>query len=593
MNNTIKLLSPDLINKIAAGEVVERPASIVKELIENSIDAGSDKIILKVENGGINYIEVIDNGTGMSEQDAKLALVQHATSKINSIDDLKNIFTLGFRGEALASISSVSNLKIHTKTSDGKPILAFSKGDRIITEHGHARNQGTSVIVENVFDKIPARRKFLKSDITEYKNILNTFLKIAIPHYMIGFELHNNSKVVYSIPKVDSLEKRILQFYPNLKNRLIPIHFDDKGLQISGFIGHPEINRKDNSIQYIFVNNRSVTDPIIAKAVKSGFGTNLMHNQYPIYFININIDEDKVDVNVHPRKSEIRFDNSKEIFRVVHNSVRNALEKHLQQETTEKFPKETVGLYNNSSTRKEKEQIGKNFKINNFSAQVPRLNTQTSIDFTRNILTSSSNISQEPESFEVEREVLQIFNTYLVLQKGDDVQFIDQHAADERINFEKIEKRFKEQKSLPSQKLLIPELLNISKTEQILLIENKELLSKLGFEFKNQGNKTELTSIPEGVYSNRSYKIFTEILASLDESSDTINKEENPVLKKLIATIACHSSIRAGQKLDPYQAKELFKQLLKCSQPYSCPHGRPIIWIINKSNLEKNFKRKQ
>ncbi len=593
MTNTIKLLSPDLINKIAAGEVVERPASIVKELIENSIDAGADKIILKIENGGINYIEVVDNGTGMSEEDAKLALVQHATSKIHSVDDLKNIYTLGFRGEALASISSVSKLKIHTKSSKEKPIIASTNGERIIVAPGDARNQGTTVIVENIFDQIPARRKFLKSELTEYKNILNTFTKIVLPHYQIGFEFYNNSKLVHSLPKVGTLEKRILQIHPNLIEKLIPLAFDDKGLQISGFIGHPEFNRRDSSIQYIFVNNRSVMDPVIAKAVKSGFGTNLMHNQYPIYFINIKIDEDKVDVNVHPRKNEIRFDNTKEIFRVVHNSVRNALEKYLKEETFSRFHTEKTDTNINTNQFNHSEKSREAHNTKNFKTVIPSQNTQTSISFTRNILSASNNISQEPELFEIESDILQIFNTYLVIQNGDSVQFIDQHAADERINFEKIEKRFKEESTLPSQKLLLPEILNISKSEQLMLLENKDLLYKLGFEFKIKGNKTELTSIPEGVYSNNNNKIFSEILASLDESSDTVDKEENSVLKKLIATIACHSSIRAGQKLDNYQARQIFRELLKCSQPYSCPHGRPIIWIINKSDLEKNFKRKQ
>jgi DNA mismatch repair protein MutL len=592
MTNTIKLLSPDLINKIAAGEVVERPASIVKELIENSIDAGAQKITLKIENGGINYIEVVDNGSGMNEDDAKLALVQHATSKIHSVDDLKKIFTLGFRGEALASISSVSTLKIHTKTSEGNPTLAFTQGDKIITENGPARNQGTTVKVENVFDQIPARRKFLKSEITEYKNILTTFIKIVLAHHDIEFELFNNSKVVYSLPQSDTFEKRILQIYPNLENKLLPLMFDDKSIKISGFIGHPELNRKDNSLQFIFVNNRGVMDPIIAKAVKSGFGTNLMHNQYPVYFMRINIDEDKIDVNVHPRKNEIRFDNPKELFRVVHNSVRNSLEKHLQQETIGKITPEWGNTLLNSTEHKKTIYPSEKYDQKEFSRKKSNFNTQTSIDFTRNILSNSNQISEEPELFEIEAEVLQVFNTYLVIQKADSVQFIDQHAADERINFEKIEKRFKEQQTLPSQKLLLPELLNITKMEQLLLLENRNLLFKLGFEFRIQGTKTELTSIPEGVYSNSINKIFSELLASLDDSSDRLNKEENNILKKLIATIACHSSIRAGQKLDTYQSKQLLKQLLKCSQPYSCPHGRPIIWIINKSDLEKNFKRK-
>ena len=592
MNNTIKLLSPDLINKIAAGEVVERPASIVKELLENSIDAKANKIILKIESGGINLIEVSDDGIGMVEDDAKLAFVQHATSKIQSIDDLKMIYTLGFRGEALASIASVSELSIHTKTETSKSVFAKTLNGKIITESGQSRNRGTTIKVTNLFDKIPARKKFLKSELTEYKNILNLFIRIALPHYNISFEFYNNSKLIHSLSKVDKLKDRVIQLFPNLDNQLIPILFDDKGLQISGYIGHPESNRRDTSIQYIFVNNRSINDPIIAKAMKSGYGTNLMHNQYPIYFLNIRIDENKVDVNVHPRKSEIRFDNSKEMFRVVHNCVRNSLEKHLQSESKERL---TPEFTSNMPKQQVPTQFPKSIQgqpNRDFSDKKTNLNTQTSIDFTRNLLRTSNEVSQNIEPFETEPQVLQIFNTYFLLQHGDTLQFIDQHAADERINFERIEKMFKENKSLSSQKLLISEDLSITKQEQLLLLENKKLLSQLGFEFKINGNKTELSSIPEGVYSSDTMKTFKEILASLDDSGEPIEKEENSVLRGLIATIACHSSIRAGQKLESYQLKELFKQLLKCKQPYSCPHGRPIIWIINKAEIEKNFKRK-
>lgn len=592
MSNKIHLLPPDLINKIAAGEVVERPASIVKELIENAIDANATKITLKVENGGINYIEVSDDGTGMVEEDAKLAFVQHATSKIKSSDDLNKIFTLGFRGEALASISSVSKLKIHTKTHNGKPVLAKNSSGKIITQMGDARNQGTTVIVENVFEQIPARRKFLKSELTEFKNILQTFIKTSLSHPGISFDFYNNSKLIHSLNAVETFQERITQLFPNLEGKLIPISFDDKYLQVSGFIGHPEINRRDSTIQYIFVNKRGVNDPVISKALKIGYGTNLMHNQFPVYFVNLKIDEEKIDVNVHPRKSEIRFENSQEIFRIIQKSVRKALEGHLQRENNTRFSSnnsfEDIISQPRLGTSVPKSD---NFNFSRNKASSKNTNTQTSINFTKELLEISEN-SFDENSNEPIPQILQVFNTYLIIQKGDELLIIDQHAADERINCEKIEKRFKNEHSISSQKLLIPETLHMTKSEQIRILENIEVLLKLGFEFRINKNKTELISIPKGIYSQKLDKLLDEIIGSIDESSEIVDKEENSVLKKLIATIACHSSIRAGQKLDSFQARELFKELLKCSQPYSCPHGRPIIWIINQNEIEKNFKRK-
>lgn len=589
MQNKIHLLSPDLINKIAAGEVVERPASIVKELLENSIDAESKKITLRVEKGGINYIEVSDDGIGMNEIDAKLALVQHSTSKIKTVSDLKHIFTLGFRGEALASISSIAQTIIHTKTASEDPVQVTQDNGKIEAARANARQEGTTVIVKNIFQKIPARKKFLKSEVSEYKNILTTFLKIAIPHYSIAFDFFHNAKLVYSLSASRDLEERIIQVHPQLKGNLLPLYFSDIGFNISGFIGHPRLNRRDSSLQYVFINSRSVTEPTITKAVKTGFGTNLMYNQYPVYFLTIQIDPERVDVNVHPRKSEVRFDNPQEIFRIVYKTVRTSLESSLQNELKQRFSEQREA----SNIKVKISSTGKDPLPDLFSnPNKIKGSTQRSIEFTRKILKTQPDPIDVEEYAKIDVTILQVFRTYLIAEINDELLIIDQHAAAERITFEKLLRQYKDQENMPSQSLLIPEDITVSKEEILKLVENKALLKKFGFEVEIKGGKVRITALPEGIYNQNYREAFMEILADIGDDNGDPDKEDSKTLHKLISTLACHSSIRAGQKLNEFQAKQLVSDLLKCNQPYSCPHGRPIIWTIKKNELEKNFKRK-
>lgn len=620
----IRLLSPDLINKIAAGEVVERPASIVKELMENSLDASAKNIIVKVEQGGVNFIEVIDDGTGMNEQNAKLAFAQHATSKIHSEADLKRILTLGFRGEALASISSIAATTIHTKTSSGEPVFVSVENDRITAKSGSGRNTGTTITVKNVFQKIPARKKFLKSENVEYKHILAIFTKIALAHHTVSFSLYHNNKLIYSLQKTKTTEERIVEFFPNLKSKLIPISFSDKSINISGYIGHPSVNRKDKSVQYIFVNSRAVVEPVIAQAVKTGFGTNLMHNQNPVYFVMIEIDPERVDVNVHPRKNELRFDNSQEIFKIIYTCVRKALEKHLQTELKDRFqlpPTSTQNPLKQSFSSPDSDFSADNSQHDFPDSQqqsakigaIPAMphtagkssyNTRTpaklgdeplkrnmGLDFTKNILTQTQELTDLLATEAPAMKALQVFNTYLIVENNRRLYIIDQHAAAERISYEKIKARFEKHESLPAQKLLIPEQITISKQEHLDLLEHKKQLTTLGFEFELKTNSIVLKSVPEIITSKNPQSYFDEILASLSEFNKVTGKEEISLLNNMIATIACHSSIRAGQKLDDFQIKTIINDLLQCKQPYSCPHGRPIIWIISQNELEKNFKR--
>ncbi len=589
MINNIRLLSPDLISKIAAGEVVERPASVVKELLENAIDSGADTIKLTIEKGGINFIEVKDNGTGMNEQDAKLSLVEHATSKVKTVNDLHNIHTLGFRGEALSSISSVSTTVIHTKTAESDPISVTKNNEQITLKPGDARNKGTTVIVKDIFQKIPARKKFLRSENTEYKNILSIFLKIAIANYTIAFEFVNNNKIVFSLQKTKTLEERIVAIYPRLKSKLIPIQFDDANIMITGYIGHPSLNRSDSSEQYLFVNGRSINDLTIAKAVKVGFGTNLMHNQYPVFFLDIKIPTANVDVNIHPRKTEVRFDDPGMIFRFVNHSVRAALEQTLQGELKARFSSlrdstdyPTVGV-----ERFSKPSVGEPLSKPGHEKH----SMQSSLLFTQNLLKpiekETSHLTPNPERNDF--QVIQIMNTYLVTENETEMLIIDQHAAAERITFEKILARFEKDENLKSQMLLLPETISLSEQDLLRLKSNIKNIRRLGFELEFKDSKISITAVPEILAKKELMSIFQQILNDIESNS---KKEDTEILHKIIATLACHSSIRAGQRIGEEQARYFVTNLLKCRQPYSCPHGRPIIWTLSKNELEKNFKRK-
>jgi len=580
----IHLLTEDLINKIAAGEVVERPASVVKELVENSLDANAEGITLNIENGGLNKIEVIDNGYGMDEIDSQMALKQHATSKIIHLSDLEEINTFGFRGEALASIASVSDTYIHTFTGNGNPSLTYIDDQKIITEIGKGRQIGTTITILNLFAHIPARRKFLKSPSTEYKYILNIFTAIAIGNTKHGFKLIKDSKTIYNLPKNQELSERIITLFPNLNNKdLVPVFFDSPNIKISGFVVHPSKARHDTGAQFVFINNRFVKDNIVNKAVREGFSSTLMVNSYPSFFINISINPSEIDVNIHPRKLEVRFSDSSSIFSSIRMAVERAIKTTLQEELTSK----TGGVH-----------LSNPLSNNHYPSSI-----KESLNFTQSIL--SLNTASVPRSpryvkqegvIEVGYETLapqpfQLFNTYIFFEKENKILVIDQHAADERVNYEKITNQMGEGITFTTSDLLIPIELRLNKGDiESLKIHRKHMVD-MGFAYTLSESKAQFTQIPQIVNNDFNENTLTEILSALNEeerSETTLNTKNT----NLIATLACHSSIRAGQKLSTPEMQQLIDNLFNCQLPYSCPHGRPIIWELTKYELEKNFKRK-
>lgn len=605
MENKIHSLPKDLINKIAAGEVIERPASIVKELIENSIDAGASSINISLEKGGLENITISDNGFGMNKFEVEESFKQHTTSKIKTYEDLFNITTLGFRGEALASISSIAKVSVHTFNGIDNPVK-FSIFDKEISNTiGQGRSIGTTMIVSNIFQNIPVRRKFLKSEDTEYKYIIETFINIALSKPSINFSLVKNGRTVYKLTETNSLKTRILDIFKTIKDEeLIPISLDNGTMQLNGLLGHPRIARTIHSYQYLFINSRFIKNPLINKAIREGYSTSIMNGTNPFYFLFINIKPSELDVNVHPRKLEVRFNNPNMIYSNTKYSISKTLESYSKEKFQSYFKEDqhkTIDddTFGSSITEDTNKSIWSPLNTNtkqpfsSYKTDSTR-SIKAGLEFSKNILKDTEIISQDllidkPE--ELISDFLQIFNTYIVLEKEGKILMIDQHAAHERINFEKLISIISNDKNITSQSLLLPININIDNLTKEKLFTNKKFINQLGFHFSLSSDSITINEIPNILPIERIQDIFKDIIEELETTEGQGSDAWDLVQNKVISTMACHSSIRAGQKLDKYVISQLIKDLFKCKLPYSCPHGRPFYIEIPQKDLEKQFKR--
>ncbi len=598
----IKKLPQNVINQIAAGEVVERPASIVKELVENSIDAKATRIIVRIENAGKKLIEIIDNGVGMDKEDAVKAFEQHATSKITSTEDLGNIQTMGFRGEALASISSVSKVSLYTRPRNGsESIKVVAEAEKVDLAEESGAEEGARIVVENLFDFIPARKKFLKGDYTEFNHISNTFIDLALTRTDIHFELYHNGKEIFNLPTTTELKQRIFDLFGDVTaSNLIDVHYNSPVLQISGLIGHPSVSQHFKDKQYVFLNNRPIQERTVNKAVQVGFNTFIAKDQYPIFFLYITIDPKKVDVNVHPRKQEVKFEDSQQIFGAVKRTVEEALQRSMKDELSRKIGE--TNITRNSFSGFEPSSKSEGFKpspslsnTNSGTTYVKPLppSIQQSLNFSKMVL-SESERSDPFNSEELSAETndfSQVFDTYLIFDKQDKLFIMDQHAAAERINYEKLMEKHNLGENSEVQSLLAPVVIDLNLGQAETFKTYIEELGKLGFEIEEFGtNSFQVTSIPALLKDINIENLMREtvlMLSSDISSSDAIEE----VTHKIIATLACHGSIRAGMKLSKEQGLYLINELKKCKNTYSCPHGRPIVWELTRTELEKKFKR--
>ncbi|MBD3290238.1 DNA mismatch repair endonuclease MutL [candidate division KSB1 bacterium] len=586
-SNKVKILSEDLTNKIAAGEVVDRPASVVKELVENSIDAGSDQITVVVKGGGKSLIKVVDNGTGMNREDAILSVQRHTTSKIATYNDLHNIHTLGFRGEALASIASISRMELRsTVHNENEGVLIKLEGGVVEDVSAIADVRGTSISVKNLFYNTPARRKFLKQDDTEYRYILNIMNRFTLAYRDIEFTLYNNDQQVFDL-KPAPLEKRIVDVLGSrYQDKIVEVNDNHNFVQISGYVGNQESAKKSRADQYLFLNGRYIQSRALNHAIISAYGTILPRGEFPMFVIFLEIDPRRVDVNVHPSKMEVKFSDERSVYSILRGSVKEALSTG-QVIPAFQFSKPEVPIA-------EKPRLSQSFQT-----QIP-----LSVFERGNLVEAiKSDEPVEIEEAEVEKtqpvktpgaqkhleraNVWQVHNKYIISEIKSGFIIIDQHAAHERILYEKALHNF-ERSNPSSQQLLFPIVVDLNADDYSYLMEILPFLEKLGFIIKGfSGNTVVVEGIPSDVKLGNKENIIHEILEDYHKNKSTGLDIRDNVAK----SFACKSAVKFGKKLSLGEMNSLIDQLFATQSPYFCPHGRPVIITLSLDELNKRFGR--
>lgn len=592
----IQILSEHVINKIAAGEVIDRPSSVVKELVENSIDAGADDITIVLKDGGKGLIQIIDNGIGMTEEDAIMSFQRHATSKIHDFEDLEKVLSFGFRGEALASIASVARVEMKTVPRGQIEGTQINIEAGVISNVGSAGgNSGTTISVKNIFYNTPARRKFLRATSTEYRHILSVLNRFTLAHPDVNFTLFHEDNQVFSYKKSD-LQQRVSDVLgEKVGDSLLPISEDNAVFKVNGFLGNFEIVRKSRGEQYFFVNSRFINDRTLSAAVMSGYGELVPKGRFPIYILFFDIDPDRLDVNVHPTKSEIKFADQHMLFSLVRGAVKRALATdHIIPDVRPEniqFPTrrprfrsslvDDMKNFNKDQTRIDFDAASAELYDFPSSASQPEyFNTPASA------LNSASETSQQKK--ETEHAMLwQLHNKYVLSQIKSGLVILDQHAAHERIMYEKVKKRFAEGDA-PSQQLLFPHTLDLTAEDHALLLEMYPMLEKIGFILKGFGGRTVvIEGIPAGMRIRKEEKILPEIL---DEYKLKIGTEVD-MQERVAKSVACRASIMSGDRLTYDEMNALIDQLFACETPYFCPHGRPTMITISLDELDDRFER--
>lgn len=679
----INVLDDSTINKIAAGEVIERPSSIIKELVENSIDAGADFITVEIENGGKDLIKIIDNGCGIEHDDINKAFMRHATSKISRAEDLYDLHSLGFRGEALASIAAVSKLEMITKTKDA--LLATKiilEGGKISLKEAIAANSGTQISVQSLFFNTPARRKFLKSNQSEALAITNLMNKLAIGNPQVRFKYINNKKTVFETLGDGSLFNLIRLIYgKDVSSNVIKLDYESTYFKIQGYIANNNVYRSNRNLQHIFINGRYVKSNNIMNVINESYKAIIPINKFPIYFINIIVDPGTIDVNIHPNKLEVKFNKENEILSELQDYIRGVL---LKNSLIGKYNKSESGLYSPSSKaasfnsfsysggdekintlvtpKKEVNELckeeslieTKNTKNVNsgtenhikndllneeVKGQIENLSEIKSNSFTS--LSDYENKIQKEELFDkgnselftdfdlenptkklvnlngqVEKDIKEsseeveqlafikeeaakntdfenlkftgiAFDTYVLFTKGDDMIMMDQHAAHERIRFELYMEKFKSN-TLSIQMLMEPIIMELSPSDMAITVKNIDLFERFGFIIEEFGHRNiSIRGVPNTFGNPESQRFIYEIIDNIEKIGSIYDTKYDE-----IAEIACKSAIKANDKISYQEAVELVNQLKECDNPYTCPHGRPIMVKMTKYDIEKMFKRK-
>lgn len=588
----VHVLDDNTINKIAAGEVVERPASVIKELVENAIDAKADRIEVEIMAGGTSFMRVSDNGIGMSREDAEKAILRHATSKIVQVDDLQAIATLGFRGEALPSIASVSRFNLQTRQAGAELGTEIKITGGKTTEIGVAGcNLGTTIRVEDLFFNTPARKKFLKTNNTESGRINEFIIKLAISHPEIAFKLINNNKSSLATPGRGDLKETLQSLYgASVGQSLLPLEFEDEDIKLWGFVSKPSAIRSSRSWQTFIVNGRIIASRAIAKAIDNAYHALIPKSGYPLIALNIEVPQHTIDVNVHPQKTEMKFEDESRIFKAVYKAVLDAVR-----------PKGQVGQLGQLAAQADhvQQHVEKGLQELNFGQSVmnfplreekPAMTWQegtTALAQDKSVKSVQSVVDEEeklPTAGMI--PIGQVDDTYIIAQDEDSLYIVDQHAAHERVLFD----RFSAQaEHIPSQQLLVHLILDFSTHESQIIEENLELLAGLGFGLEPSGpNQFRLMEVPVDVPSSQAEEFIREVLASMEELHRPTAAE---LRQAVLATTACKAAIKAGFKLNYRQMEILLQELNDTAMPYTCPHGRPTIIKFSSDELAKMFKR--
>ncbi len=637
----IVLLDEQTINKIAAGEVVDRPASIVKELVENSIDAKATSITVEIRKGGINYIKIIDNGTGFKSDDIELAFERHATSKIRKEEDLQRITSMGFRGEALASVAAIAKITLTTK-NENEDI-----GTKVRVENGEVLSKtevpfttGTTIEIFDVFYNVPARFKFLKKDYTEAGYIEDVVTRIALSYPQISFRYINNGKTILQTSGTGNLHDTIYDIFgKEIYNAVLPIDYETNDMKVFGMIGKPSISRSTRTHQYLFINNRYIKDKTVSAAIDRACEEKFAISKHPFIVCNIYMNPSQLDVNVHPAKLEVKFADESKIFDVVYHAVRSAIENDNKntspftiareelkvqekrvEEHEDKIQQISKDLINNgvipdkeekkynfeSATQKlykqpKIEPVDINGLIDSLNEKVGNINTEKAE--VKSEENDSSNQDFEQAKFDVEtyeetqidkidnvyKYIGNIFDTYIIIQMKDKIYLVDQHAAHERYLFEQIKEAYYA-KDRQTQMLLIPLLIGLSTKEMNIVRENIDMFENAGFILEEFGDNTYKVSGVSNVGYNIDHKsMFKDMITELSTTEKTERQEKE---HRFLATLACKAAVKGGMKLDVEEQKRLVDNMIGLDNPFTCPHGRPTAIPMTRYEIERKFMRK-
>lgn len=589
----INILDSNTIDKIAAGEVVERPSAVVKELVENSIDANADAVTIEIKDGGISFIRITDNGEGIDRSQVKKAFMRHATSKIKSVEDLISVTSLGFRGEALSSISAVGKVEFLTKTkTDFIGTRYVVEGGRECVFEDAGIPDGTTIIVRDLFFNVPARKKFLKSPSSEGNNITELIEHMILSHPNISFKYIYNGNVKLQSSGKNDIKSCIYNVYGrDIANGLIEVKSIRDDISIHGFIGKPELARATRNFEIYFVNNRFIKSTLIDRALEEAYKDYLMLHKYPTVFLYFEIPSHLIDVNVHPTKREIRFFEGEALKCYIVDVIKNAL-------INKELIKEIVEEHHEKPSVKESEINKEPFETithiiessynNYYSSEIEKEDESTDINDKNEQLTLFDDKFISEESIKKHRIIGQLFNTYWLIEFENKLFIVDQHAAHEKVNYERLIKKLRNNENC-SQNIYPPIVVSLSNAEAQYVTKYNENFLNVGFTIEHFGGLDyTISTVPMELLSQNPADYFHEML---DELMEGKNSKETETVNLKIATMACKASVKGNMHLSVFEADKLISELLTLENPYNCPHGRPTIISFSKYEIEKMFKR--